>query len=73
MPHQGRNVKRKPKVVVIEDDTVFANLLELSLSSNGYDVASIASVKEAIEFIPASKGVDLFIVDYNLGDEKGNG
>jgi two-component system response regulator MprA len=73
MPNQGRNVKRKPKVVVIEDDQVFANLLELSLSNNGYDVASIASVKEAIEFIPASKGVDLFIVDYNLGDEKGNG
>ena len=46
-------MKRKPKVVVIEDDTVFANLLELSLSNNGYDVASISSVKEANEFIPA--------------------
>ncbi|KRP26558.1 MAG: hypothetical protein ABS30_09365 [OM182 bacterium BACL3 MAG-120924-bin41] len=32
-----------------------------------------APAKEAIDFIPASKGVDLFIVDYDLGDVKGNG
>jgi len=66
-------VKSKPKVVVIEDDIVFANLLELSLRNNGYDAYIIATAKEAIDFIPASKGVDLFIVDYDLGDVKGNG
>ena len=66
-------MKSKPKVVVIEDDIVFANLLELSLRNNGYDAFIIATAKEAIDFIPASKGVDLFIVDYDLGDVKGRG
>ena len=66
-------MKSKSKVVVIGDDIVSAYLLELSLRNNGYDVSIIASVKEAIDFISASKGADLFIVDYDLGDAKGNG
>ena len=40
-------VKSKPKVVVIEDDIVFANLLELSLRNNGYDAYIIATAKES--------------------------
>ena len=48
-------MKSKPKVVVIEDDIVFANLLELSLRNNGYDAYIIATAIEAIDFIPHRK------------------
>ncbi len=64
---------KKLKIVVIEDDIIFARLLELGLRNHGYDVYLIPNVKDAIDFIPVSEEVDLFIVDYDLGDVKGNG
>ncbi len=63
----------KQKIVIIEDDIVFAQLLELGLKKHGYDVYLISNAQDAIDFIPVSEGVDLFIVDYDLGDVKGNG
>ena len=62
-----------PKIVVIEDDAVFARLLEIGLKKHGYDVYLISSAQDAIDFIPDSVEVDLFIVDYDLGDKRGNG
>ena len=61
----------KPKIVVIEDDVVFARLLEIGLRKHDYDVYLIASAQDAIDFIPGSEAVDLFIVDYDLGDKRG--
>lgn len=63
----------KPQIVVIEDDVVFARLLEIGLRKHDYDVYLIASAQDAIDFIPGSEAVDLFIVDYDLGDKRGNG
>ena len=66
-------VSNSPKIAIIEDDVVFAQLLEIGLRKNGYEVYLIPNAKDAIDFIPNSQGVDLFIVDYDLGYIKGNG
>lgn len=66
-------MNKKPTIAVIEDDFIFAQLLEAGLKTHGYDVEIITSARDAIDAIPNSQSIDLFIVDYDLGDKRGNG
>ena len=63
----------KPKVVVIDDDQLFTWILHQGLRKNGYNVYDINSSEDALEFISEVNDVDLFIVDFDLGEDSEDG
>ena len=63
----------KPKVAVIDDDQVFTCILHQGLRKNGYYVYDINTSEDALEFISEAKDVDIFIVDFDLGEDSEDG
>lgn len=61
------------RIVIIEDDEIFARILQLSLKKNGYQCYLISNIKDAMNFLSHANQVDLFIVDFELGDKTENG
>lgn len=61
------------KVVVIDDDPVFTQILQLGLKKHGYEAYAICDVQPASEYIEKSGEIDLFIVDYHLGNGADDG
>lgn len=61
------------RIVVIDDDEVFGRILQLGLKKNGYQCYLISTAKDAVNFLSHAREVDLFIVDYHLGDREENG
>ena len=59
-----------PKILIIEDDTAFCQMLQKFLTKNGFDVSIGFSIKEAEEHL-ASSTFDLILSDVRL--PKGNG
>ncbi|WP_318310610.1 sigma-54-dependent transcriptional regulator [Flagellimonas crocea] len=59
-----------PKILIIEDDTAFCQMLQKFLTKNGFDVSISYSIKEAEEAI-ASTNFDIILSDVRL--PKGNG
>ena len=59
-----------PRVLVIDDDPGLAEVIELLLSREGYDVERAGSVKAGLERI-ADREVDLVITDLKLPDGTG--
>lgn len=58
------------KILIIEDDTTFAELLEVFLTKNKHETAFATNVKQAIKIL-AQENFDLLLTDYRLPD--GNG
>jgi len=58
------------KVLIVEDDTVLANALDLSLKDKGYDIRLATDGKEAEEMI-ASDIPDLILLDLLLPIKNG--
>ncbi|MDC6364228.1 MULTISPECIES: sigma-54-dependent transcriptional regulator [Flavobacteriaceae] len=59
-----------PKILIIEDDTAFCQMLSKFLTKNGYAVSSSYTIKEAQENLSASN-FDVILSDVRL--PKGNG
>ncbi len=60
----------KYKILVIEDEANICNLLETSLSTNGYQVVSVGSCRDGIT-MTLSYVPDLVILDLGLPDKDG--
>jgi two-component system response regulator HydG len=58
------------QVLLVEDDTTFAAILENFLKKKGFDVTVRYSVKTAVEALK-SQSFALFLIDYRLGDGTG--
>jgi len=63
-----------PKVLIVEDDLMIADMLELALVENGYDVCGVArTVTDALALVhqhqPALAVIDLRLADGELGTE----
>jgi CheY-like chemotaxis protein len=54
-------------VLVVDDEPVFARLLQLTLERNGFAVATASSAAEALEWLAQTHGVELVITDHHLG------
>ena len=54
------------KVVVIDDDPVFSQILQLGLKKHGYEAYAINDAAPAVDFIEKSMEIDLYIVDFHL-------
>ena len=59
-----------PKILIIEDDTAFCQMLQKFLAKNGFDVSTSYSIKEAEDLISSST-FDIILSDVRL--PKGNG
>lgn len=55
------------KILIVEDDTTFATILDNFLNRNGFKVVLKNSVKTAIEAL-SSEDFQLLLLDYRLGD-----
>lgn len=58
------------KILIVEDDTTFATILDNFLSRNGFQVLVKNSVKNAIEVI-RNEDFHVLLLDYRLGDGVG--
>lgn len=58
------------KILIVEDEPDFANIMVQLLEPQAYKVAVAETVKEALNLLPMIKP-DLVIVDWNLPDRTG--
>jgi two-component system OmpR family response regulator len=62
--------KERPRLLVVDDDSVIAATFEAILRSEGYDVATAQDGKEALEFVRQAP-FDLVLLDLLLPDMDG--
>ena len=62
--------KKKPKVLVVDDERVIADTLAIILGQHGYDASAAYSGVAAVEFARSS-GPDLIISDVFMPDMNG--
>ncbi|HEY8930010.1 MAG TPA: response regulator, partial [Mucilaginibacter sp.] len=55
------------KLLIVEDDSTFVQLLQGFLQKNGHEVAAAANVKSGLKLI-AQNDYDLLLLDYRLPD-----
>jgi PAS domain S-box-containing protein len=60
---------RAPRILLVEDDPGVRDATRMLLTVEGYQVATAASVGEAIEKVTANPDLDLLVTDYHLGKE----
>jgi DNA-binding response OmpR family regulator len=58
-------------LTVVDDDSDLRNLLQIALSSEGFEVQVFGSGHEMINAFHSSKSSDLYVVDLNLGGISG--
>ena len=65
------NPDNKKRIIIVEDDEVFATVLQLSLKKVGFDASIIPHATEALHYLKHSQEhPSLFIIDFDLQDEK---
>lgn len=65
------NPNNKKRIIIVEDDEVFATVLKLSLKKAGFDASIISHAAEALHYLRHSQELpSLFIIDFDLQDEK---
>ena len=60
----------KKHILLIDDEATIREMLEHYLSTSGYQVTSVAGVREALRVFP-SENIDLVITDLQLEDGDG--
>ena len=62
---------QKKRIVIVDDDQIFATVLQLSLKKAGFDASIISTPKDALEFLKQSEAsASLFIIDFDLEDSQ---
>jgi two-component system, sensor histidine kinase len=64
----GRRPKGRPRILIVEDDASVRNATRMLLTGEGYSVAAVGSLSEAVEQGTAKPRVDLLVTDYHLRD-----
>ena len=62
---------KQRKVLIVDDEPDIREILELLLSSNGYEVFSSADGKNAVKILKENPSVDLMILDVMMPHEDG--
>lgn len=70
MPDSALDITSGKLILIIEDDTGFAELISSSLEDEGFESRSVANGKFALELL-CSFSPDLIILDYELPDMTG--
>lgn len=58
------------RILILEDDTTFAQLLEGFLTKNGHNITLVTHIKQSLKAIE-SQDFDLLLIDYRLPDGVG--
>ncbi len=58
------------KILIIEDDTTFAQLLEVFLTKNNHELQAVVTVQQSNKIL-AQQEFDLLLIDYRLPDGTG--
>ncbi len=61
---------KRPKILVVDDDTAMREMMKLSLGKEGFDVSAAASSADALDAV-ASGAFDVIVTDIYLGDGTG--
>jgi len=61
-------MSKRPRVLIIEDDLLIADMTEEILVANGYDVCGIASTVSAALELGRRQAPDIALIDYRLAD-----
>ncbi len=61
-------MRKRPRVLIIEDDFLIADMTEEILVANGYDVCGIASTVSVALEIGKWQVPDIALIDYRLAD-----
>ncbi|MBI1805320.1 MAG: response regulator [Ignavibacteriae bacterium] len=70
IPHHAGNHKDHPKVLIIDDDQTAAELIQVILEAEGYEVLKTMNGKEGVR-LAASEHPDLIILDLIMPDISG--
>ena len=60
--------KTQKTILLVEDEFLIAMTEKLELEKYGYAVRTVTTGEKAIETIKTSSGIDLVLMDINLGD-----
>ncbi len=63
---QVRSIVHRQRVLLVEDDNGVRDATRMLLKVEGYRVAAVASLEEAL--VAAAEGIDLLVTDYHLRD-----
>ncbi len=66
-------INEKKCILLVEDDAFIATSEAMSLKEYGYEVLTAPSAKKGIELVRANPGIDLVLMDINLGSGKMSG
>jgi CheY-like chemotaxis protein len=59
----------RPKVLVVEDETLISNMIADSLMDGGFAVHAVTSAEEALRYLSSGSMVDVLFTDINLAGE----
>ncbi|WP_160122061.1 hybrid sensor histidine kinase/response regulator [Rhodovarius lipocyclicus] len=68
---QAREVKRTPRVLLVEDSSFFRNLVVPALSAAGFDITGLANPREALRLREAGEMFDIIVSDINMPEMDG--
>lgn len=61
------NIVRQKTILLVEDDAILVLSEKLALEKYGYSVLTVTNGEKAIEFVNNIPGIDLILMDINLG------
>jgi CheY-like chemotaxis protein len=64
----GRRPTGQPRILVVEDDASVRNATRMLLKGEGYSVAAVATLAEALQHGTEEPSLDLLLTDYHLRD-----
>lgn len=65
--------KLQPRIIILEDDRLYAKVLSYQLKTLGYMTEAFQHYDEVKHRLNHDNTADLFILDYNLGDDQPTG
>ncbi len=65
------NLNEKRQVLIVDDEPDIREIVELLLSSNGYEVFSASNGEKAIKILKENKNIDLIVLDIMMPKEDG--
>jgi len=60
--------QRRIKVLLVEDETLIAELMTEVLTEHGFEVHAALDAAQALDHLAADQNVDVLFTDVNLGD-----
>lgn len=56
------------RILLVEDDAAVRRATQMLLKVEGYQVAAVGSLADALQHVRGGNGIDLLVTDYHLGD-----